>query len=303
MQQVGSRRGGRTAADALVGVGNRRAQGRADAVLGTAELTIHGQVDRGLALSSEGWTSRGNSANRTTTPWPQSVCRPLPRERSAPAGRTVSQELRHRLLQLAPDGDWMDGMMRAIQIEALVATGAWDAAVTVGSEGPDVVGFTEMAIAVVHALRGDFARASSSLRNGARLDRRSPVLRHLPRARSILALQEDHHRRALGEALLAEEVCAEYHDIAVASRLLLLTGLRAAVLLGDGGCSVRCSTRSGWSEPTGSAPSSQPRSRPSDRCCTGPAYRSSGRRALPAGGARYARTRPRSHGCGSPKPC
>ena len=217
--------------------GNLRAQGRADAVLGTADLTVHGQVDRGLALLQRGldvaW-DLGEPDDFSLA----AVClqahyvgtgQPM-------RGVTVSQQLRHRLRQLAPDGHWMDGMMRAIQIEALVATGAWDEAVTIGAEGPDVVGFTDMALAVVHALRGDFIRARTSLRDGARLDRRDQpqffVIYH--EARSILALQENDPRRALGEARLAAEVCAEYHDIAVANRRLLLTGLRAAVLLGDG---------------------------------------------------------------------
>ena len=287
--------------------GNRRAQGRADAVLGTADLTIHGQVDRGLALLQRGldvaWELGEPDDYSLAAVCLQAhyVGNGQPQQ-----GAGVSQELRHRLRQLAPDGHWMDGMMRAIQIEALVATGAWDEAVTVGSEGPDVVGFTDMALAVVHALRGDFARARTSLRNGARLDRRDQpqffVIYH--EARSILALQEDDPRRALGEALLAAEVCAgvSRHRRCIPPTAADRTSCRGPARRRRGVPSGARRDRAGRTR------QGRPRRRGPGRGRAIGAARvrrpgAVGGVRCRLGGARYALRGQRSHGCGSPKPC
>ena len=216
--------------------GNRRAQGRAATVLGTADLVVHAQTDRGLALLRQGLETAwelGEPDDYSLA----AVCLQAYYIDSgdAPSASAVSTWLRHRLRLLAPEGHWMDGMMRGNQMHALLMTGEWERALGVGSEAPDEIGFAEMELALVHGLRGEVEQARASLERCADLDRRDQpnffISYHETEA--LLALLENDPRRALGAVLRASEVCREIPDILGESGPLLLAGLRAAALVPD----------------------------------------------------------------------
>ena len=216
--------------------GNRRAQGRAATVLGTAALFVHGQVDRGLALLRRGldiaWELAEPDDFSLAAVCLQSYYLDTGDVRSA---GSVSTWLRHRLRLLAPEGHWMDGMLRGNQMHALLETGEWDRALAVGSETPDEIGFAEMELALVHGLRGDVEEARAGLERCADLDRRDQpqffVAFH--EVETQLALLENDPHRALRAALLASEAYQDIPDVIGESGPLLLAGLRAAVLVPD----------------------------------------------------------------------
>ncbi len=216
--------------------GNRRAQGRAATVLGAADVFVHAQIHRGLALLRRGletaWELGEPDDYSLAAVCLQSYYLDTG---DATSASSVSTWLRRHLRLLAPEGHWMDGMMRGNQMRALFATGEWERALAVGSECPDEIGFAEMELALVHSHRGDVAQARTSLERCADLDRRDQpqffVSYHETEAR--LALLENDPRRALSAVLLASEVCREIPDVIGESGPLLLVGLRAAVLLPD----------------------------------------------------------------------
>ena len=216
--------------------GNRRAQGRAAVVRGVAALMVQGHTDLGLELIHRGLDTAWELGEPDDYSLAAVCLQTHHLESCDPrSAEAVSRQLRHRLRQLAPDGHWMDGMMRANHMQARMGTGDWDGALAISKEAPDTVGFSEIELCVLQARRGELADARASRDRCRDLDRRDQpqffvACREIG---AILALHEGEPRRAVAEATLAGEVCAEHPELARASPRCMLTGMRASALLAD----------------------------------------------------------------------
>jgi len=145
---------------------------------------------------------------------------------------TAGEALRRDLRRLVPEGHWLDDMLAANEIAALVARGEWDRALLTSEQISGDLGFTDLELALVDVARGDAEAVARRLHRVKGLDRLDQVQFHVgvSTCRGAAALMHGRPRAALDIAAATAAV-ASGTDVEGTSVSLLLVGLRAAALL------------------------------------------------------------------------
>jgi len=111
----------------------------------------------------------------------------------------LAEALRRDLRRLVPEGHWLDDMLAANEIAALVARGEWDRALLTSEQISGDLGFTDLELALVDVARGDAEAVARRLHRVKGLDRLDQVQFHVgvSTCRGAAALMHGRPRAAL----------------------------------------------------------------------------------------------------------